>query len=295
MTDTSAPAADWYPDPSGRFQFRYWDGQAWTGHVSTDGATDWDPPAESPEAVQTGGAGAADAAAQAGPGQADAAAGEAAAEAPAEAEAVGPEEDAAPAAHTDGADEDAASGDDLSATQQVSSEQQAEALAAVQQAEADGRDAVWAPQPEPAGTPAAEPPATPEDAEAAIAEPADTNVVAIEQAPIAQDVAEWLRVIASQVEPRLTRIAPGWGQAPQAEAARACAFGLLLGHLASRYDHMGEELSAVAEAHPSFTTLEAGSRLETLRQIADDPARAAAWLGPLVGVEDPARIRRLFD
>ena len=46
MSESDAPAADWYPDPSGRFQFRYWDGEAWTGHVSTDGKTDWDPPGD---------------------------------------------------------------------------------------------------------------------------------------------------------------------------------------------------------------------------------------------------------
>ncbi len=31
----SPPA--WHPDPSGRFQFRWWDGHEWTSHVSTDG------------------------------------------------------------------------------------------------------------------------------------------------------------------------------------------------------------------------------------------------------------------
>jgi Protein of unknown function (DUF2510) len=31
-------AARWYPDPTGRFQFRYWDGTAWTAHVATQGA-----------------------------------------------------------------------------------------------------------------------------------------------------------------------------------------------------------------------------------------------------------------
>ena len=28
---------DWYPDPSGRFHYRYYDGGAWTEHVSTGG------------------------------------------------------------------------------------------------------------------------------------------------------------------------------------------------------------------------------------------------------------------
>lgn len=29
--------ANWYPDPSGRHQVRYWDGNAWTDHVSNNG------------------------------------------------------------------------------------------------------------------------------------------------------------------------------------------------------------------------------------------------------------------
>ncbi|MCU1392216.1 MAG: hypothetical protein JWM34_644 [Ilumatobacteraceae bacterium] len=35
----SAPAyrADWYPDPTGRYEFRYHNGQIWTGDVSVDG------------------------------------------------------------------------------------------------------------------------------------------------------------------------------------------------------------------------------------------------------------------
>ncbi len=34
---TVSPPAGWVADPSGRFQLRYWDGQQWTEHVSTDG------------------------------------------------------------------------------------------------------------------------------------------------------------------------------------------------------------------------------------------------------------------
>lgn len=30
-------AAAWYPDPKGRFEHRYWDGMAWTGHVASRG------------------------------------------------------------------------------------------------------------------------------------------------------------------------------------------------------------------------------------------------------------------
>jgi len=45
-----APAADdavpagWYPDPSGRFELRYWDGSRWTEHVSRAGQQYTDPP-----------------------------------------------------------------------------------------------------------------------------------------------------------------------------------------------------------------------------------------------------------
>lgn len=38
----AAPPA-WHPDPSGRFQYRYWDGVAWSPHVSTQGQTYLDP------------------------------------------------------------------------------------------------------------------------------------------------------------------------------------------------------------------------------------------------------------
>src|SRR5262249_27396838 len=31
------PRADWYPDPSGRYRLRYWDGRAWTSDVSSNG------------------------------------------------------------------------------------------------------------------------------------------------------------------------------------------------------------------------------------------------------------------
>jgi uncharacterized protein YxjI len=35
--------ANWYPDPTGRHQLRYWDGAAWTDHVATNGAQSNDP------------------------------------------------------------------------------------------------------------------------------------------------------------------------------------------------------------------------------------------------------------
>jgi hypothetical protein len=42
----SAPTtpAGWYPDPSGRYEMRYWDGDKWTEHVSRQGQTFTDPP-----------------------------------------------------------------------------------------------------------------------------------------------------------------------------------------------------------------------------------------------------------
>lgn len=41
----SAHRADWYPDPTGRFEYRYHNGQNWTGDVSVDGSRFLDPPA----------------------------------------------------------------------------------------------------------------------------------------------------------------------------------------------------------------------------------------------------------
>jgi hypothetical protein len=43
VTLTHTPAG-WYPDPSGRFEMRYWDGLAWTEHVSRQGQQHTDPP-----------------------------------------------------------------------------------------------------------------------------------------------------------------------------------------------------------------------------------------------------------
>lgn len=36
--------AGWYPDPFGRFQVRFWDGQQWTANVSTNGVPTIDAP-----------------------------------------------------------------------------------------------------------------------------------------------------------------------------------------------------------------------------------------------------------
>ena len=43
MNAVSPPPAGWYPDPSGRAPFRYWDGARWTEH--TDQGTAPSPPA----------------------------------------------------------------------------------------------------------------------------------------------------------------------------------------------------------------------------------------------------------
>ena len=42
-TTPSVPAG-WYNDPAGRFELRYWDGSAWTEHVSRGGQQFMDPP-----------------------------------------------------------------------------------------------------------------------------------------------------------------------------------------------------------------------------------------------------------
>jgi uncharacterized protein YxjI len=45
MTSTQPPArADWYADPFGRHEYRYYDGTTWTEHVSSHGKTSVDPP-----------------------------------------------------------------------------------------------------------------------------------------------------------------------------------------------------------------------------------------------------------
>lgn len=123
----------------------------------------------------------------------------------------------------------------------------------------------------------------------------DPNSVAIGRAGLGQDAAAWLQQVADQVDARLDRVSTTWRTSPHAEAARACAFGLLLGHLARLYPHMRPELNATAELHPSFSTLMEGARLATLEQIVAEPGRVAAWLGPLIDVQDPDRLRTLLD
>ena len=41
---TSATPAGWFPDPSARHEFRYWDGTRWTEHVSDQGTASSDRP-----------------------------------------------------------------------------------------------------------------------------------------------------------------------------------------------------------------------------------------------------------
>ena len=36
--------ANWYKDPAGRFELRYWNGTAWTEHVASGGKQSVDPP-----------------------------------------------------------------------------------------------------------------------------------------------------------------------------------------------------------------------------------------------------------
>jgi hypothetical protein len=51
VSDTSGAVPGWHPDPYARFELRYWDGSAWTEHVSTGGATATDPPVPTPVEV----------------------------------------------------------------------------------------------------------------------------------------------------------------------------------------------------------------------------------------------------
>jgi hypothetical protein len=43
VSDTANPNPDWYPDPTGRYEQRYWDGSQWTEHVSSAGQQRSDP------------------------------------------------------------------------------------------------------------------------------------------------------------------------------------------------------------------------------------------------------------
>lgn len=43
MTEPQTPAADWYPDPGGKHEHRYWDGSQWTDNVADHGRQSVDP------------------------------------------------------------------------------------------------------------------------------------------------------------------------------------------------------------------------------------------------------------
>jgi len=43
QTPSAAAAAGWYPDPTARFEQRYWDGAKWTADVASGGDTATDP------------------------------------------------------------------------------------------------------------------------------------------------------------------------------------------------------------------------------------------------------------
>jgi hypothetical protein len=227
VSQAQSPQADWYPDPSGRFQFRYWDGEAWSGHVATDGRTEWD----TPGAPNPGGM---------------------SAEESIEQEHVTSEPEAAEPVTTA-----AVTTDDEPLDQDVGSDQV--------------------------------------DASAETSGTGDVNRDANTRADLPSEVRTWLDEVAAQVKPRLNRIAEDWSKQPQSDAAPACAYGLLLGHMARLHPHMRADLSRVAEAHASFSTLESGHRLEILDEIAGDQRRAAAWLGPLIGTDDSERVSLLFD
>lgn len=50
----STPAPDWYPDPMGRHEYRYWDGATWTDHVASHGRQSADPIDRQPAKTVTG-------------------------------------------------------------------------------------------------------------------------------------------------------------------------------------------------------------------------------------------------
>ena len=51
---SSAPAPDWYPDPMGRHEYRYWDGTTWTDHVASHGRQSTDPVTSQPPKTVVG-------------------------------------------------------------------------------------------------------------------------------------------------------------------------------------------------------------------------------------------------
>ena len=53
MTDAPRAQAGWYPDPTGRHEHRYWDGNAWTLDVADDGVPGIDARARTATAAPT--------------------------------------------------------------------------------------------------------------------------------------------------------------------------------------------------------------------------------------------------
>jgi hypothetical protein len=43
VSEAASGGAGWHPDPAGRHQLRYWDGQTWTANVSDNGQQSTDP------------------------------------------------------------------------------------------------------------------------------------------------------------------------------------------------------------------------------------------------------------
>jgi hypothetical protein len=54
--NTAPPPANWYPDPAGGGQFRYWDGVGWTAHLSPQPVPGGGPPAWNDQNAWGGGA-----------------------------------------------------------------------------------------------------------------------------------------------------------------------------------------------------------------------------------------------
>ena len=52
MSTTSTPPANWFPDPAGSGQYRYWDGVGWTNHLSPQPLPDGRPPMPTATASQ---------------------------------------------------------------------------------------------------------------------------------------------------------------------------------------------------------------------------------------------------
>ncbi len=51
---SAAKAAGWFPDPTGRFTYRYWDGWSWTEHVDRNGMRSRDPVSRRPSGAGSG-------------------------------------------------------------------------------------------------------------------------------------------------------------------------------------------------------------------------------------------------